>query len=453
MSTETVPPPQKTASPGQPSPTAGKSALGGPQGIASNLEAFLNKGAAPEKKEVKEPEKKVEQSAKTEKVENPADQKKGEEKKVEEKKPEDTFKLPIEERTKKKPEEKKTEDVKLGSDGMTAEARKTFLQMKENHDKATKQLQELQAKLGDLDLTKREKDELKSRIKELEERDAKNSAIVAAHDIRQTERYQLEVAGPMEKLVLPKFAERDAKGRIKTDSQGRPIIGGEGELHRVCKFLGVDPQKALDAITSDNEFEGDGELQVLLEPIKDDLKKSAVIPHLMRVAGAIRELTAKADAIEREAPAALEAIRLQERTRKEAEEQERSQQYTRGFDAVWQKMRENIPFLVKHDKDGKPTDELTEAGEFVLEKAKSVDVKNLRPDMLAYFVQAGYANLKYADEIERLQEELDRTRDELKKFSRSPDRERGSPRGDKDITPKGDKYQSPSEAFASRFGS
>lgn len=312
---------------------------------------------------------------------------------------------------KKQPAKPEAVDPNKGTDGMTSEQRKAFLESKKIAEESTKRIAELEKLVSDREATLKERDELRQRLEQREQEMEAVEVQVALERLKKSEEYRQTVYLPMQRLV--------------------------GELGKIATSIDVPLETMLDAIENSDEVAGNAELSEIMERID-----TLTVRKLERMISDIRDLNNYADHLHSNPSEAVKAAEFKEKERKEAESKKSKEIYSRSFDAVVDRFKAIDPSLFK--ENGEFTDEAKEA----FDSARSVDWDTTPPDIKAYFAQAGHLLILKSNEIEKLREERDRLQDSIAKLSRKPSPSKGSPPAVSDSSAQVPSGQKPGDRFA-----
>lgn len=330
----------------------GQSSLGGSAAIKARFDAFRAQESAPEGNAPETPT--APQKETTQKPDAAPPEKKS-----------DAI-LPPEKEVPKAPEKKpepqkpqSTEPPKKGSDNLTKEERAELVAFKE---KAAR-VDELEQKVKDHEATSKERDELKTLTKQLEDKAKVYEAKATAFDVTSTPHFQDTISKPMQALV-------------------------EG-MESICKSNNLAPEEVFSAIQNPDETKGNTVLSEFVGTMDSFTSRK-----FERIVNDMRELSRKGQALIDKAPEAWTAIQEEQKKRESEAKTKAQETYTAANQAVMREMKERFPFL-KDDK----------IGEEVLKEAQGVNWDDLSPDKKAYFAQAGYVMLHINSQMKTLREE------------------------------------------------
>lgn len=278
----------------------------------------------------------------------------------------------------------------IGTDGMTPEQRKVFVENKKAAEESSKRVAELEKLVSDREATARERDELRQRLEAREKEMESVDVVVALEKLKRSQEYRETIQAPMQTLI--------------------------NELGKISKSMDVPFDTILDAIENEDEVKGNAELSEIMERLDSMTAKK-----MERMVDNVRELNRRAESLHQNPHEALNAAALKEKERTEAEVKKSKEVYGRSFDAVIDKFKTLDPSLVK--ENGELTPEAKEA----FDNARTIDWDTTPPDMKAYFAQSGYLLLQKNQKIASLEAENEKLQDSIAKMSNKPKPSGGSP--------------------------
>lgn len=288
--------------------------------------------------------------------------------------------------------------LKDGTDGMTPEQRKMFIEAKEKQRDAEKEVKRLTDLSKEFDLTKKERDELKTAKEDLEKLRKRDEAEIAAVRLRSTDRYKKEILYPKIKLMSEGY--KDIKGNEH-----------KGAIPKLCEQLKISFSDIQDVIYSEDEVVGD---QKLDEVFRSSEAPSSSRRRLEQMINDVRKLEYNESQLEEDAPKAWEAIQLEDKKSKEEFTKKEQETYKLAFSATKDILLDRIPFL--KGEDGKIDPEAEKA----FKEAEGIDFQNLPPDLKSAYVQSGHLLQVMRSVVDKKDEEISRLRESVKRLGGKP---------------------------------
>ncbi len=350
-------------------PAVGTSSLGGAREIAARFQAFQQAEAAPEStKEAPETKAEPKEAAKgTETKQEASSGGKGDGILPAEKTPQKAPESKAE--AKGSPDKKEVQSTeKAGPDGLTKEQRSDLVKVKERAEALEARSKELEAKLADHEITKKEVDELRRIRTELEEKSKVYEAKATAFDVSSSPHFQKTIIAP-----------------LKTLSQG---------MESLCETNKLDADAVFAAIKNPDEASGNAALSEFLANLDTFTSNK-----FQRIVNDMRDLERKGQELIEKAPEAWTAIQTE--MNKKAEEDKIKSKETMGLahKAVHSAMKERFSFV---------SDE-------VLKDAQAIELSSLSPDKQAYYIQAGLAALEFNNVLKAKDAEIESLKAAIKK--------------------------------------
>jgi hypothetical protein len=352
-------------------PRTSTSALGGAKEIMNRFEAF-RAAEAGEGKETK-PEA-PEKAAAPQKAANGTETK---QEASSEKKADGL--LPPEKGLQKAPESKaepkgspdKKSQEKAGPDGLTKEQRSDLVKVKERAEALESRAKELEEKLSDHEITKKEVEELRKVRAELEERSKIYEAKATAFDVTASPHYQKTIHEPMVTLT---------KG-----------------MEALCEQKKLDADAVFAAIANPDESAGNEALSEFLASLDTFTSNK-----FQRMVNDMRDLDRKGQELIAKSPEAWSAIQAEQTRQAEAQKTKDKETYEIAGKALIPAWQERFPFITP------------EMGEEIRKEALTVDFDKLPPASKATYAQALAVTTRMNAALQAKDAEIERLKKAIK---------------------------------------